>query len=138
MGRKLLLSLWLTLCFAVVVNAAKDRFTLVIDAGHGGNDAGAIGRISKEKNINLNVALAFGRYVENNCPDVRVIYTRKTDIFIPLHERATSPTETKQTSSFPFTPTHCPKAGQPEDWRPILSVCTGPPTISTLPNAKTR
>lgn len=88
MGRKLLLSLWLTLCFAVVANAAKDRFTLVIDAGHGGNDAGAIGRISKEKNINLNVALAFGRYVENNCPDVRVIYTRKTDIFIPLHERA--------------------------------------------------
>lgn len=66
----------------------KSQFTLVIDAGHGGHDAGAIGAISKEKNINLNVALAFGRYVEKNCKDVRVIYTRKTDVFIPLHTRA--------------------------------------------------
>ena len=64
------------------------RFTLVIDAGHGGHDAGAVGAISKEKNINLNVALAFGRLVEANCPDVRVVYTRKTDIFIPLQTRA--------------------------------------------------
>ncbi len=88
MCRKFLFLLWLSISFAAVANAAKDKFTLVIDAGHGGNDAGAIGKISKEKNINLNVALAFGRYVENNCPDVRVIYTRKTDVFIPLHERA--------------------------------------------------
>ena len=50
--------------------AAKDRFTLVIDAGHGGHDAGAVGSFSKEKNINLNVALAFGKYVENNCPEI--------------------------------------------------------------------
>lgn len=68
--------------------AGKHRYTLVIDAGHGGKDAGALGKRSKEKNINLSVALAFGRYVEQNCPDVRVIYTRKTDVFIPLHERA--------------------------------------------------
>ena len=70
------------------VQAGKSHFTLVIDAGHGGKDAGAEGKYSKEKNINLNVALAFGRYVEQNCPDVKVIYTRKTDVFIPLHERA--------------------------------------------------
>lgn len=63
-------------------------FTLVIDAGHGGHDAGAIGKFSKEKNINLNVALEFGRLVERNNPDVKVIYTRKTDVFIPLQERA--------------------------------------------------
>ena len=88
MCRKVWLLLLLIVCFATVSSAAKDKFTLVIDAGHGGNDAGAIGKISKEKNINLNVALAFGRYVENNCPDVKVIYTRKTDIFIPLHQRA--------------------------------------------------
>ena len=88
MCRKFLFLLWLSLIFAAAADAAKDRFTLVIDAGHGGNDAGAIGKISKEKNINLNVALSFGRYVEANCPDVRVIYTRKTDVFIPLHERA--------------------------------------------------
>ena len=64
------------------------KFTLVIDAGHGGHDAGAIGAITKEKHINLNVALAFGRLVERNCPDVKVVYTRKTDVFIPLHTRA--------------------------------------------------
>lgn len=68
--------------------AANGRFTLVIDAGHGGHDAGALGAISKEKDINLNVALAFGCYVEQNLPDVQVIYTRKTDVFIPLHQRA--------------------------------------------------
>ena len=68
--------------------AADGRFALVIDPGHGGHDAGAIGAISKEKDINLNIALAFGRYVERNLPDVNVIYTRKTDVFIPLHQRA--------------------------------------------------
>ena len=75
-------------CFSVVFAAQKHKFTLVIDAGHGGKDAGACANGAKEKNINLNVALAFGRYVEQNCSDVRVIYTRKTDVFIPLHERA--------------------------------------------------
>ncbi|MFC2291549.1 MAG: N-acetylmuramoyl-L-alanine amidase, partial [Prevotella denticola] len=68
--------------------AANGRFTLVIDAGHGGHDAGALGAFSKEKDINLNVALAFGRYVEQNLPDVNVIYTRRRDVFIPLHQRA--------------------------------------------------
>ena len=76
------------MCVAVSVVAANKRFTLVIDAGHGGNDAGAVGKITKEKTINLNVALAFGKLVEQNCPDVKVIYTRKTDVFIPLHTRA--------------------------------------------------
>ena len=73
---------------AVAGVAANKRFTLVIDAGHGGHDAGAVGKITKEKTINLNVALAFGRLVEQHCPDVKVIYTRKTDVFIPLHTRA--------------------------------------------------
>lgn len=68
--------------------AASDKFTLVIDAGHGGHDAGALGAFSKEKDINLRTALAFGGYVERNCPDVRVIYTRKKDVFVPLHTRA--------------------------------------------------
>ena len=71
------------------LHAAKAKtFTLVIDAGHGGHDAGAVGSITKEKTINLNVALAFGRMVERNCKDVKVIYTRKTDVFVPLHTRA--------------------------------------------------
>ena len=68
--------------------AGKHRFTLVIDAGHGGKDPGTMTKKVKEKNINLNVALAFGRYVEQNLSDVKVIYTRKTDVFVPLHERA--------------------------------------------------
>lgn len=72
----------------MVAIAGKHQYTLVIDAGHGGKDAGALGKRAKEKDINLNVALAFGRYVEQNCPDVKVIYTRKNDVFIPLHERA--------------------------------------------------
>lgn len=79
---------WMTLFLVVIAVAANKKFTLVIDAGHGGHDAGALGVFSKEKNINLNVALAFGRYVEDNCPDVKVIYTRKKDVFIPLHTRA--------------------------------------------------
>lgn len=69
-------------------NPEKRTFTLVIDAGHGGHDAGAVGAYSKEKNINLKVALAFGKLVEDNCSDVKVIYTRKTDVFIPLQTRA--------------------------------------------------
>ena len=75
-------------CLLFPAGATAKQFTLVIDAGHGGNDAGALGSFSKEKTINLNVALAFGRYVERNCPDVKVIYTRKTDVFIPLMNRA--------------------------------------------------
>ena len=63
-------------------------YTLVIDAGHGGKDAGALGKTSKEKNINLAVALALGSLIEKNCPDVKVVYTRKTDTFVELHERA--------------------------------------------------
>ena len=68
--------------------AGKRKFTLVIDPGHGGHDAGAIGKFSKEKDINLRTALAFGKYVERNCSDVKVIYTRKNDVFVKLDERA--------------------------------------------------
>ena len=81
-----LVVMWLLLVLNVF--SASNRFTLVIDAGHGGHDAGALGTMSKEKDINLSVALAFGKYVERNQPDVKVVYTRKTDVFIPLKERA--------------------------------------------------
>lgn len=74
--------------FAPLSAGANKKFTLVIDAGHGGKDIGAPGTYSKEKDINLRVALAFGRYVEQNCPDVKVVYTRRTDVFVPLYERA--------------------------------------------------
>lgn len=89
MKQKIFFVLLLMTCFLSTVQAAgKHKYTLVIDAGHGGKDAGACANRAMEKHINLSVALAFGRYVEQNCPDVRVIYTRKTDVFVPLHERA--------------------------------------------------
>jgi N-acetylmuramoyl-L-alanine amidase len=62
---------------------------VVIDAGHGGKDPGAVGANGlKEKDVCLNVALKLGKYIEENIKDVQVIYTRKTDVFIELHERA--------------------------------------------------
>ena len=88
MGKKIVFILLIFISLAAATFGADKRFTLVIDAGHGGHDVGAKGSFSYEKNINLNVALAFGRYVEENCPDVNVIYTRKTDVFVPLHKRA--------------------------------------------------
>ena len=74
--------------YASAETGKNGKFTLVIAAGHGGKDPGAIGRCSREKNINLSVAKAFGQLVEKNCPDVEVIYTRKTDVFVPLARRA--------------------------------------------------
>ena len=69
--------------------ATPKRFTLVIDAGHGGHDTGCPWRfLTGKKDINLSVALRFGKLIESNCPDVKVIYTRKDDRFVTLHERA--------------------------------------------------
>ena len=62
--------------------------TVVIDAGHGGKDTGALGAISKEKDLNLTVALLTGDYIKKNLPDVTVIYTRERDVFVPLGDRA--------------------------------------------------
>ena len=61
---------------------------VVIDAGHGGKDPGALGKYSKEKDIALAIALQTGEYISSNLPDVEVIYTRKTDVFVELHRRA--------------------------------------------------
>lgn len=88
MSKKIVLLLITLISFAVAVNAASKPFTLVIDAGHGGHDTGAVGAISKEKNLTLKFALAFGRMVEKNCPGVKVVYTRKTDRFVELYRRA--------------------------------------------------
>ncbi len=88
MRNKFSFSLISMMMFAMCAFGAGSRFTLVIDAGHGGTDHGAPGAYSSEKNLTLKYALAFGRMVERNCPDVRVVYTRTTDIFIPLYQRA--------------------------------------------------
>ena len=74
--------LYISICLGLLISPfcsgsaeAKD-FVVVIDPGHGGHDPGAVGKISKEKNINLNVALKLGKQIKKNCPDVKVIYTR--------------------------------------------------------------
>ncbi len=87
--RRLTAILVLLLSLALSVDGAqKKSFTLCIDAGHGGGDPGAKGKITKEKTLTLRYALAFGRIIEQNCPDVKVVYTRKTDRFIELWQRA--------------------------------------------------
>ena len=63
-------------------------WVIVIDAGHGGKDPGALGSISSEKNITLAIALKTGEYIEQNIKNVTVIYTRKNDTFIELRDRA--------------------------------------------------
>ena len=89
MRKKIVLFLITLFCFAAIATAANRNFTLVIDAGHGGGDTGAIGKAGvKEKNLTLKFALAFGKLVEQKCPDVKVIYTRKTDKFVELYKRA--------------------------------------------------
>ena len=86
---RILLFLCILACsYPVIGNTINDRFIVVIDPGHGGNDPGAIGTRGKEKNINLNVARKLGRLIEDNCNDTKVVYTRKSDIFVPLHRRA--------------------------------------------------
>lgn len=86
----------IVLTFLIVISssftqAGRDEYkirTIVIDAGHGGHDSGCLGSSSKEKHIALSVALKLGKLIQQKYPDVKVIYTRKTDVFVPLHERA--------------------------------------------------
>lgn len=69
--------------------------TVVIDAGHGGNDPGCIGNKLKEKDAALSIALKVGAYIEKKFPEVKVIYTRKTDVFVELYKRAQTANDAK-------------------------------------------
>lgn len=66
----------------------EKTWVIVIDAGHGDKDPGALGSVTREKNINLEIALKTGKYIEQSLRNVKVLYTRKTDVFIGLKERA--------------------------------------------------
>jgi N-acetylmuramoyl-L-alanine amidase len=59
-----------------------------IDAGHGGKDGGCLGSNSKEKDVALSIALKLGEYIKKNFPEIKIVFTRKTDVFIELGERA--------------------------------------------------
>ena len=67
---------------------AEKQYTVVLDAGHGGQDPGAVGRFSQEKDLNLKLVLKIGEQINERYPDVKVVYTRSTDVFIPLQTRA--------------------------------------------------
>ncbi len=98
MGLKRIFSIIILLVLAIqmpfFVNAQKVK-KVVIDAGHGGHDSGAVGKNSKEKDIALSIALKTGRMIAENLNDVEVIYTRKTDVFVELFRRAKIANEAK-------------------------------------------
>lgn len=87
--------LWIVIPGNAMHAASPKKFTVVIDAGHGGHDPGAIGKRGKEKNINLSVALKLGKLIQNNHSDTKVVYTRSSDVFVPLHRRAEIANEAK-------------------------------------------
>jgi len=68
--------------------AQDGKFTVVLDAGHGGHDPGAMGSFMREKDINLAIVLELGAIIERNFKDVKVVYSRKTDKYLTLQERA--------------------------------------------------
>ncbi|MBD3749370.1 MAG: N-acetylmuramoyl-L-alanine amidase [Sphingobacteriales bacterium] len=98
-SKRFISCLVLTMCCSFVLSSAKNADepkkistgskirTIVIDAGHGGKDGSTHGVFSKEKDVALAVALKLGKAIEDSLPDVKVIYTRKTDVFIPLYDR---------------------------------------------------
>ncbi|MFO7873702.1 MAG: N-acetylmuramoyl-L-alanine amidase [Bacteroidales bacterium] len=69
-------------------NSSGSVTTVVIDPGHGGRDPGAIGTNTQEKHLTLAIGLKLGEYINEYLEDVEVIYTRESDVFVPLHERA--------------------------------------------------
>jgi len=74
--------------FTVVDDRDLKVNTVVIDAGHGGKDSGTVGAVSREKDIALKIALELGKLIKENLKDVKIIYTRNSDNFIELEERA--------------------------------------------------
>lgn len=93
------------LIFSVFCTYSQQRsFKVVLDAGHGGKDPGAVGSSSREKDIVLSVALKVGQLIAKNNKDVEVTYTRKTDVFIPLNQRASIANKAKANL---FISLHC-------------------------------
>ena len=97
----------------VMAQNGKKITSVVIDAGHGGKDPGAVGKKSKEKDITLKVAKMTGDYIKQNCPDVKVIYTRSSDVFVSLLRRAQIANENKADL---FISIHCNANSSPQPY----------------------
>jgi N-acetylmuramoyl-L-alanine amidase len=87
------IGLWaMVLCASFAPKTVPSFFygikTVCIDAGHGGKDPGCHGDVHKEKDVALAIALKLGALIEKNIKDVKVVYTRKTDVFVELGDRA--------------------------------------------------
>ena len=82
--KKYILSIF---CIVFAITISAKQFTVVLDPGHGGKDPGAVGKKGQEKEINLNVALMVGKLINENHPDVKIVYTRKTDKYVTLKDR---------------------------------------------------
>lgn len=67
---------------------SSDQMVVIIDPGHGGKDTGAANKGIREKDVVLGIGLKLGKYIHENYPDVKVIFTRNTDVFVPLIERS--------------------------------------------------
>ena len=80
--------LFLMSSFTILEPKSYKLKTIVIDAGHGGKDPGCSGFGSREKDIALDIAIKLGEFIKQNMEEVKVIYTRKSDVFIELHDRA--------------------------------------------------
>ena len=95
------ITVWISLAFVPDLIADKKYNresgvrTIVIDPGHGGHDSGCHGAGAYEKNVALAVSLKLGKLIEANFSDIKVIYTRKTDVFVELYRRAQIANENK-------------------------------------------
>jgi len=110
----LLAQVLVVLCFSSF-NTHKDDpkrkvRTIVIDPGHGGKDPGCNGVSCKEKEVSLAVALKLGKLIEEHIKDVKVIFTRKTDVFVELEDRARIANDNNADL---FISIHCNAAGKP-------------------------
>ena len=107
-------SLFLALFFSAFIIHKQDPKRkvkiIVIDPGHGGKDPGCSGHIHNEKAVALAVGLKLGKYIEENIKDVKVIFTRKTDVFVDLEDRAKIANENNADL---FISIHCNAAGKP-------------------------
>jgi len=109
LGLFLLVSVVLAFTYFKPIGVNKIKI-IVIDPGHGGQDPGCHGVSSQEKNIALAVALKLGKLIEEKMPDVKVIYTRTTDVFVDLEDRAQIANKAKADL---FISIHCNAAGKP-------------------------